>query len=302
MKPLIAIYGPTHTGKTELAKDLYSKFPSELISVDSVQIYKGFDIGSNKPDKKELQKYPHHLVNILEPNEKFSVGDFKRRSIKILQAADKQSRLPIFVGGTMMYFYSLLEGLANLPERDDLIRAELICDLETYGLSYLFRRLKELDPESALVIHHNDSQRILRAIEVCLITNEKFSAIQKHAVKEKILKRKILSFAIIPQDRQQYKKELRERFQLMIERGLIEEVKEIKEKFTKNLPALKAVGYKQCLEFLDGKIDEEEFFNRAVNATYQLSKRQITWLNKLTTTKIFQKDESNKVIKIESFL
>ena len=302
MKPLIAIYGPTHTGKTELAKDLYSKFPSELISVDSVQIYKGFDIGSNKPDKKELQKYPHHLVNILEPNEKFSVGDFKRRSIKILQAADKQSRLPIFVGGTMMYFYSLLEGLANLPERDDLIRAELICDLETYGLSYLFRRLKELDPESALVIHHNDSQRILRAIEVCLITNEKFSAIQKHAVKEKILKRKILSFAIVPQDRQQYKKELRERFQLMIERGLIEEVKEIKEKFTKNLPALKAVGYKQCLEFLDGKIDEEEFFNRAVNATYQLSKRQITWLNKLTTTKIFQKDESNKVIKIESFL
>ena len=302
MKPLIAIYGPTHTGKTELAKDLYSKFPSELISVDSVQIYKGFDIGSNKPDKKELQKYPHHLVNILEPNEKFSVGDFKKRSIKILQAADKQSRLPIFVGGTMMYFYSLLEGLANLPERDDLIRAELICDLETYGLSYLFRRLKELDPESALVIHHNDSQRILRAIEVCLITNEKFSTIQKHAVKEKILKRKILSFAIVPQDRQQYKKELRERFQLMIERGLIEEVKEIKEKFTKNLPALKAVGYKQCLEFLDGKIDEEEFFNRAVNATYQLSKRQITWLNKLTTTKIFQKDESNKVIKIESFL
>ena len=302
MKPLIAIYGPTHTGKTELAKDLYSKFPSELISVDSVQIYKGFDIGSNKPDKKELQKYPHHLVNILEPNEKFSVGDFKRRSIKILQAADKQSRLPIFVGGTMMYFYSLLEGLANLPERDDLIRAELICDLETYGLSYLFRRLKELDPESALVIHHNDSHRILRAIEVCLITNEKFSTIQKHAVKEKILKRKILSFAIVPQDRQQYKKELRERFQLMIERGLIEEVKEIKEKFTKNLPALKAVGYKQCLEFLDGKIDEEEFFNRAVNATYQLSKRQITWLNKLTTTKIFQKDESNKVIKIESFL
>ena len=302
MKPLIAIYGPTHTGKTELAKDLYSKFPSELISVDSVQIYKGFDIGSNKPDKKELQKYPHHLVNILEPNEKFSVGDFKRRSIKILQAADKQSRLPIFVGGTMMYFYSLLEGLANLPERDDLIRAELICDLETYGLSYLFKRLKELDPESAFTIHPNDSHRILRAIEVCLITNEKFSAIQKHAVKEKILKRKILSFAIIPQDRQQYKKELRERFQLMIERGLIEEVKEIKEKFTKNLPALKAVGYKQCLEFLDGKIDEEEFFNRAVNATYQLSKRQITWLNKLTTTKIFQKDESNKVIKIESFL
>ena len=302
MKPLIAIYGPTHTGKTELAKDLYSKFPSELISVDSVQIYKGFDIGSNKPNKKELQKYPHHLVNILEPNEKFSVGDFKKRSIKILQAADKQSRLPIFVGGTMMYFFSLLEGLANLPERDDLIRAELICDLETYGLSYLFRRLKELDPESALVIHHNDSHRILRAIEVCLITNEKFSTIQKHAVKEKILKRKILSFAIVPQDRQQYKKELRERFQLMIERGLIEEVKEIKEKFTKNLPALKAVGYKQCLEFLDGKIDEEEFFNRAVNATYQLSKRQITWLNKLTTTKIFQKDESNKVIKIESFL
>ena len=302
MKPLVAIYGPTHTGKTDLAKDLYSRFPSELISVDSVQIYKGFDIGSNKPDKKELQEYPHHLIDILEPNEIFSVGDFKKRSIKILQDADKQSKLPIFVGGTMMYFYSLLEGLADLPERDDLIRTELECDLETFGLDYLFKRLKDLDPEAALVIHQNDRQRILRAIEVCLITNEKFSTIQKHAVKEKILKRKILTFAIVPQDRHQYKKELHERFKLMINRGLIDEVRGIRDRFSKNLSALKAVGYKQCLDFLDGKIAEEEFLNNAVNATYQLSKRQITWLNKLATTKIFQKNESNKVIKIESFL
>ena len=302
MKPLVAIYGPTHTGKTDLAKDLYTRFPSELISVDSVQIYKGFDIGSNKPDKKELQRYPHHLIDILEPNETFSVGDFKKRSIKILQDADKQSKLPIFVGGTMMYFYSLLEGLADLPERDDLIRTELECDLETFGLDYLFKRLKDLDPEAALVIHQNDSQRILRAIEVCLITNEKFSAIQKHTIKEEILKRKILTFAIVPQDRHQYKIELHERFKLMINRGLIDEVRGIRDRFSKNLSALKAVGYKQCLDFLDGKIAEEEFLNNAVNATYQLSKRQITWLNKLATTKIFQKNESNKVIKIESFL
>ena len=126
--------------------------------------------------------------------------------------------------------------------------------------------------------------------------------IQKHAVKEKILKRKILTFAIVPQDRHQYKIELHERFKLMINRGLIDEVRGIRDRFSKNLSALKAVGYKQCLDFLDGKIAEEEFLNNAVNATYQLSKRQITWLNKLATTKIFQKNESNKVIKIESFL
>ena len=197
MKPLIAIYGPTHTGKTDLAKDLYSKLPSELISVDSVQIYKGFDIGSNKPEKKELQKYPHHLIDILEPNETFSVGDFKKRSIEILRKADNQSKLPIFVGGTMMYFYSLLEGLAELPERDDLIRAELICDMEALGLASLYERLKELDPEAAQVIHPHDSQRIIRAIEVCLISNDKFSKIKKHAVTENILKRKILTLSLI---------------------------------------------------------------------------------------------------------
>ena len=133
MKPIIAIYGPTHTGKTDLANALYAKFPSELISVDSVQIYKNFDIGSNKPSPEEIKKFPHHLIDILEPNEDFSVGDFKKRSLEIIQKADEDSKIPIFVGGTMMYFYSLFEGLADLPPRDDLIRAELNCDLETFS-------------------------------------------------------------------------------------------------------------------------------------------------------------------------
>ena len=164
MKPIIAIYGPTHTGKTDLANALYTKFPSELISVDSVQIYKNFDIGSNKPSPEEIKKFPHHLIDILEPNEDFSVGDFKKRSLEIIQKADEDSKIPIFVGGTMMYFYSLFEGLADLPPRDDLIRAELNCDLENFGLSSLFQRLEKIDPEAALKIHHHDTQRILSCL------------------------------------------------------------------------------------------------------------------------------------------
>ena len=302
MKPIIAIYGPTHSGKTDLAKALYSKYPSELISVDSVQIYKHLDIGSNKPTKEELEKFPHHLIDILEANEKFSVGDFKKRSLKIIKKADEQSKIPIFVGGTMMYFYSLLEGLADLPKRDDLIRVDLSCDLETFGLASLFKRLEKIDPEAAEKIHPHDTQRIIRALEVCLITNDKFSEILKKENQKNLLNRKIFSFAVIPEDRVNYKKDLKVRFNAMLSKGFVNEVKSIIKKFSKEAPPLNSVGYRQCVEFLNGELSEEEFITKSVNATYQLAKRQITWLNKLTTTKIFEKEEMNKVIKIESFL
>ncbi len=302
MKPIIAIYGPTHTGKTNLAAEFFSRHPSEIISVDSVQIYREADIGSNKPDNLFLKENPHHLINILNPDETFSVGDFKEKSLNILKQIDSQSKFPILVGGTMMYFYSLIEGLAELPDRDELIRAELICDMETFGLESLYKRLELMDFEATKKIHPNDTQRIIRALEVCLITNEKFSEIRKKSVKEKILDRKILSFAIIPENKKEYKAQLEKRFEAMLEKGLLEEVEKIIDKYSKNVPLLKSVGYKECLDYLEKKINMKQLVEKAVNSTYKLSKRQITWLNKFTTTEIFEKNESNKVIKIESFI
>ena len=174
--------------------------------------------------------------------------------------------------------------------------------METFGLESLYKRLEIMDFEATKKIHPNDTQRIIRALEVCLITNEKFSELRKKSVKEKILDRKILSFAIIPENKKEYKTQLEKRFEVMLEKGLLEEVEKIIDKYSKNVSLFKSVGYKECLDYLEKKINKKELIEKAVNSTYRLSKRQITWLNKFSTTEVFEKNESNKVIKIESFI
>ena len=302
MNPIISIYGPTNAGKTSVAIELAQEFSAEIISVDSVQIYKHASIGSNKPEKNILEKYPHHLLDCIEPDESYSVGSFKKDIIEIISKNDQQNKNNILVGGTMMYFYSLFNGLANLPEQDLEIRKKLDQQEREKGLKYLHSELMKVDPISATRIHENDKQRIKRALEIFLITGKSIDQLKERKPKDTFDKRKSFSFAIIPEDRKKFKHDLRVRFENMIDAGLIEETEMLINKYSKDIPILKAVGYKQVVEFLENNLSKDEMIEKATNANYQLAKRQMTWLNKLNPTEIFFCNQSNIIIKILSYL
>ncbi|MDA9636623.1 tRNA (adenosine(37)-N6)-dimethylallyltransferase MiaA [SAR86 cluster bacterium] len=302
LNPIISIYGPTNSGKTAIAIELVKNFSAEIISVDSVQVYKQASIGSNKPEKKILEKYPHHLLDCIEPDKTYSVGSFKKDVLKIISKNDHQNKNSILVGGTMMYFYSLFNGLTNLPEQDSKIRKKLDQQENKLGLKYLYTELKKVDPVSAARIHENDKQRIKRALEIFLITGKSMDQLNASRPKDILGERKFLSFAIIPEDRKKFKGDLKIRFENMISAGLIEETEMLMNKFSKDIPVLKAVGYKQVVEFLENNLSRAEMIERATDANYQLAKRQMTWLNKLNPTETFFCNQSNIIIKILSYL
>ena len=302
LNPIISIYGPTNSGKTAIAIELVKKFSAEIISVDSVQIYKHASIGSNKPEKRILEKYPHHLLDCIEPDKTYSVGSFKKDVLEIISKNDHQNKNSILVGGTMMYFYSLFNGLANLPEQDSKIRKKLDQQENELGLKYLHTELKKVDPVSAARIHENDKQRVKRALEIFHITGKSMDQLKASSPKEILGERKSFSFAIVPEDRKKFKGDLKIRFENMIAAGLIEETEMLMNKFSKDIPILKAVGYKQVVEFLENKLSRAEMIERATNANYQLAKRQMTWLNKLNPTETFFCNQSNIIIKILSYL
>ena len=249
--PIISIMGPTNTGKTSLAIQLSQRLNAEIISVDSVQIYKYANVGSNKLKPDSLRDYPHHLINILEPTDSYSVGNFRSDFLKIIDSLDKKNKSAILVGGTMMYFHALFNGISVLPKSDPKIRKKLDEEQKKLGLKHLFNKLKKLDKES----------------------------VKKNKLNP-FLNRNFMNFAIVPENKKIFKKDLRERFIKMLDDGLIEETKFLIDKFSKNIKILSSVGYKQVLEYLENKISEEEMIEKATNANYQLSKRQITWLKK----------------------
>ena len=275
--------GPTGIGKTDLAFELYDSANVEIISVDSVQVYKHLNIGSGKPDKKVLTKYPHKLIDVIDPHENYSTGRFQKDCLKEIKEADSSKKIPLLVGGTMLYFKNLLHGLSELPESTEEIRQEVELEYNQKGLEVMHGHLQKIDPLSAKNIHRNDSQRIKRAIEVFRLTSKPLSLWQQEnqlKVHEDLKSFDIHQFAIKPKDKEIHREKVAIRFQEMIAQGLIEEVEALlkKKQVDSSKSCMKSVGYKQVLDYLEGNLSLDEMMFRAVTATRQLAKRQMTWL------------------------
>lgn len=279
-KPLaIFLMGPTASGKTALAVELVQRFPMEIISVDSALIYKGMDIGSAKPDAETLAKAPHRLIDFLDPSESYSAADFREDALKAMAEITAQGKIPLLVGGTMLYFKVLKEGIAKLPAADETIRAQLLIEAQEKGWPALHRELEQVDPESAARLNPNDAQRLQRALEVYRATGRSLTQWHKQQ-KTETFPYEVVNIAVSPTDRAVLHDRIAQRFHEMLTQGFYDEVKALYNRgdLNPNLPSMRAVGYRQMWDCLDGKISYAEMEERGIIATRQLAKRQITWL------------------------
>ena len=276
---IITLMGPTASGKTDLAIFLTQHFPVDVISVDSALVYKGLDIGSAKPSAEELTKAPHRLLNVVEPIEPYSAARFRKDALREIEDILKAGRIPLLVGGTMLYFRALLQGLSDLPESDESTRKKLEQQAKEIGWEKMHQRLAKVDAEAAARIHPNDPQRISRALEVYEMTGKAMSQLQKEQ-KSEPLPYQVLKLALIPSDRAVLHQRIEKRFGQMLDHGFIDEVKTLRNRWDLNedLPAIRAVGYRQVWDYLESRIDYTEMQERGVIATRQLAKRQLTWL------------------------
>ena len=283
-KPLaIFLMGPTASGKTDLAIQLRQQLPVEVISVDSALIYRGMDIGTAKPSKAELALAPHRLIDICDPAESYSAANFRTDALREMQEISAQGKIPLLVGGTMLYYKALLEGLSPLPSADEKVRSEIDAKAALIGWSGLHQELSKIDPISAQRINPNDSQRINRALEVFYLTGKTLTELT--AQKGKALPYDILQFAIAPEQREVLHLRIEQRFHKMIELGFQQEVEKLYRRpdLNENLPSIRCVGYRQMWEYLRGDYDHDEMVFRGICATRQLAKRQITWLRGWTS-------------------
>ena len=297
-KPIAFILGPTASGKTDLAINICDSIPAEIISVDSVMVYKDCDIGSAKPSKDILLKHKHHLVSCVEPEQIYSVADFYESSLKLITEIHNNNKLPLFVGGSMMYFKSLIYGLDNLPERNDTYRNELEKIKNENGIDMLYKMLKESDPKYAKQVNNSDEKRIIRALEVVKASGNNFSSMVGYKNKDYLVSNfSIHQFGIFDEDRSLLHSRIEERLEMIIQNGLIDEVKGLlnKYKIPENHPIRKSVNYKQAISFLNKEYDSEEFFKRALYATRQLAKRQMTWLRSWDDLNVFNLKTSYKI-------
>lgn len=304
-KPIICLMGPTASGKSQLAMQLASRLPVKLVSVDSALVYRGMNIGTAKPSADELAAVPHELVNICDPTESYSAGQFHRDVISIIENIHQQGAIPLLVGGTMLYFSVLQRGIAELPESDETIRAEINKKAAEQGWPALHQRLRAIDEVAAMRIKPQDAQRIQRALEVFLITGKSLTALQAQMSS---LPLSTINIALAPLDRAILHQKIANRLENMFAQGFVAEVEALfkRDDIHADLPAMRTVGYRQIWQFLAGElgdIDEKSLKLRAIYATRQLAKRQLTWLRhwpaELTW---FNSEDSYQLDKITDFL
>lgn len=283
LPPAIFLMGPTASGKTALALELCEQVPCEIISVDSALIYRQMDIGSAKPTQAELALAPHHLIDIKDPSESYSAAEFRADALSLMAEITNRGNVPLLVGGTMLYFKALLEGIADMPETDPLIRAEILLEAQEQGWPAVHQQLASVDPQSAARIHPNHSQRIERALAVYRatgVTMTQFHQAQEKQSDQEHLPYQITQLCIAPQDRQVLHQRIAKRFRQMLEQGLVDEVISLRQRgdLHLDLPSMRAVGYRQVWQYLDGLFDYEQMVDKGIIATRQLAKRQFTWL------------------------
>lgn len=289
LPPAIFLMGPTASGKTDLALELARVLPCELISVDSALVYRGMDIGTAKPSPQVLAEFPHRLVDILDPAQSYSAAEFRADALEAMAQISARGNIPLLVGGTMLYFKALEEGLADMPAADAAVRAELEALAAVEGLAAIHRQLAEVDPESAARIHPNDPQRLIRALEVYRVSGMSMSRHREIQRAQKgpsgtpgegVLPYTVARLSIAPAQRHSLHQRIEQRFRKMVEQGFVEEVEFLRGRgdLHPGLPSMRAVGYRQVWDHLDGKLSSEAMLERGIIATRQLAKRQFTWL------------------------
>ena len=282
LPPAIFLMGPTASGKTSVAVELAQRLPVELISVDSALVYRDMNIGTAKPDAATLARAPHHLIDIIDPTETYSAAAFRHDAQHLMADITARKKIPLLVGGTMLYFKALREGLSALPEADTEVRAVLDAEIAQHGIAQLHRELAKVDAETAVRLAPNDTQRIQRAMEIYRITGQPMSELIR-LQKRHELPYRILSIALVPSDRAQLHARIAARFKAMLELGLLDELKMLRSKYPlhPDLPSMRCVGYRQAWQHLEGEISEAELLDKGVAATRQLAKRQLTWLRSM---------------------